>query len=100
HQALGRSAMTEAVAQLTKGLEALAKLPEGIAQQQHELDLRLALGPALIATRGWARRRPARPTPERVSFASSWAGSTPLVRSGLGSSRIRTFEASSGSRAR
>jgi len=31
HQALGRSAMTEAVAQLTKGLEALAKLPEGIA---------------------------------------------------------------------
>src|SRR5262249_23671357 len=39
-QALGRSAMTEAVAQLTKGLEALAKLPEGIARQQHELDLR------------------------------------------------------------
>ena len=53
-QALGRSAMTEAVAQLTKGLEALAKLPEGIARQQHELDLLLALGPALIATQGWA----------------------------------------------
>jgi hypothetical protein len=46
--------MTEAVAQLTKGLEALAKLPEGIAGQQRELDLRLALGPALIATQGWA----------------------------------------------
>jgi len=35
-------------------LEALAKLPEGIARQQHELDLLLALGPALIATQGWA----------------------------------------------
>ena len=46
--------MTEAVAQLTNGLEALAKLPEGITRQQHELDLRLALGPALMATQGWA----------------------------------------------
>jgi class 3 adenylate cyclase/predicted ATPase len=53
-QALARSAMTEAVAQLTKGLEVLANLPEGPARQQHELDLRLALGPALIATQGWA----------------------------------------------
>ena len=53
-QALARSAMTEAVAQLTRGLEVLANLPEGTARQQHELDLRLALGPALIATQGWA----------------------------------------------
>ena len=53
-QALARSAMMEAVAQLKKGLEALANLAEGTARQQHELDLRLALGPALIATQGWA----------------------------------------------
>jgi predicted ATPase len=53
-QALARSAMTEAVAQLTKGLEVLANLPEGTARQQQELDLRLAMGPALIATQGWA----------------------------------------------
>jgi predicted ATPase len=53
-QALARSAMTEAVAQLTKGLEVLANLPESTARQQHELDLRLAMGPALIATQGWA----------------------------------------------
>jgi len=46
--------MMEAVAQLTKGLEVLANLPEGTARQQHELDLRLAIGPALIATQGWA----------------------------------------------
>ena len=32
----------------------LANLPEGTARQQHELDLRLAIGPALIATQGWA----------------------------------------------
>jgi predicted ATPase len=64
-QALARSAMTEAVAQLTKGLEGLAKLPEGIARQQHELDLQLALGPALIATQGWA----AQPTGETYTRA-------------------------------
>jgi predicted ATPase len=53
-QALARSAMMEAVARLKKGLEVLANLAEGTARQQHELDLRLALGPALIATQGWA----------------------------------------------
>jgi class 3 adenylate cyclase len=53
-QALARSAMMEAVAQLKKGLEVLANLAEGTARQQHELNLRLALGPALIATQGWA----------------------------------------------
>jgi predicted ATPase len=53
-QALRRSATTEAVAQLTKGLEVLTGLPEGRVRQQHELDLRIALGPALIATQGWA----------------------------------------------
>jgi predicted ATPase len=46
--------MTEAVAQLTKGLAVLANLPEGTARQHHELNLRLTLGPALIATQGWA----------------------------------------------
>ena len=40
--------------QVTKGLEVLTRLPEGRVRQQHELDLRIALGPALIATQGWA----------------------------------------------
>jgi class 3 adenylate cyclase len=53
-QARARSAMMEAVAQLMKGLDVLANLPEATARRQHELDLRLALGPALIATQGWA----------------------------------------------
>jgi class 3 adenylate cyclase len=49
-----RSAMREAGAQLTKGLDLLSGLPEGRPRQQHELELRIALGRALMATHGWA----------------------------------------------
>ena len=51
-QALTRSAMTEAVAQLRKGLDTLAGLPDGAWRQQQELDLQTTLGPALTATKG------------------------------------------------
>ena len=51
-QALARSAMTEAVAQLQKGLDVLAGLPDGPWRRQQELDLQIALGPALAATKG------------------------------------------------
>jgi predicted ATPase len=47
-----RSAHLEAVRHLTKGLELLTILPESPARAQQELDLRLALGPALMATLG------------------------------------------------
>ena len=53
-QAVTRSAMIEAVAQLTKGLALLGTLPDNTWRQQQELDLRVALGPPLIATRGYA----------------------------------------------
>jgi len=53
-QALGRSAMAEAVAQLHKGLEVLASLPDDPLRQQQELRLQIALGSALTATAGWA----------------------------------------------
>ena len=46
--------MTEAVAQLRKGLDVLAGLPDGPWRQQQELDLQIALGSALAATKGWA----------------------------------------------
>jgi hypothetical protein len=52
-QAIAQSAMAEAVAQLLKGLDLLAALPEAL-RQQPELDLRIALGPALAATKGYA----------------------------------------------
>jgi predicted ATPase len=48
-----RSAYVEAVAHCSKGLEALKSLPETPERIQHELFLQTALGPALMATRGY-----------------------------------------------
>jgi class 3 adenylate cyclase/tetratricopeptide (TPR) repeat protein len=53
-QALERSAMTEAVAQLQKGLDLLAGLSEAPWRRQHELDLQVALVPALTGTKGYS----------------------------------------------
>jgi class 3 adenylate cyclase len=53
-QALARSTMTEAVAQLRKALEVLAGLPDNLWHQQQELDLRATLGAALSATIGFS----------------------------------------------
>jgi predicted ATPase/class 3 adenylate cyclase len=53
-QALQRSATPEAVRHLTKRLALLATLPETPARVQQELDLQIALGPALMATKGAA----------------------------------------------
>src|SRR5262249_32034455 len=54
HQALQRSANPEAVQHLTMGLKLLATLPETPARTQQELNLQIALGPALVATKGYA----------------------------------------------
>ena len=51
-QAVARSAMVEAVAHLEKGLALLATMPMSHGCQQQELDLRMALGRALMATHG------------------------------------------------
>jgi class 3 adenylate cyclase/tetratricopeptide (TPR) repeat protein len=53
-RALERSAMTEAVAQLRKGLDVLAGLPDNPWRQQQELDLQAAFGTALSATKGFS----------------------------------------------
>ena len=53
-QAIARSAMTEAVTQLQKGLDLLTSMPDNPARQQQELDLIITLGQAQIATKGWA----------------------------------------------
>ena len=42
------------MAQLTHGLDLLAGLPIGPDRDYKELDLQIALGAALIATKGWA----------------------------------------------
>jgi predicted ATPase len=53
-RALARSAAAEAVAHLTRGLESLADLPDGAGRRRRELALRLALGQASLAARGFA----------------------------------------------
>ena len=49
-----RSAMAEAAAQLQKGLDQLALLPDTAERQVRELELRSALGAALTYTKGYA----------------------------------------------
>jgi predicted ATPase/class 3 adenylate cyclase len=51
--AIQRSAHVEAIAHLTRGLELLSTLPDSPERLQQELTLQLALGPALMAARGF-----------------------------------------------
>ena len=53
-RAAERSAYAEAISHLTRGLELLQALPDGPERTLQELDLRIALGAALMATRGYA----------------------------------------------
>jgi predicted ATPase/class 3 adenylate cyclase len=53
-QAIARSAMPEAIAQLTHALELLTRLAVGADRDHKELELQIALGAALIHTLGWA----------------------------------------------
>jgi class 3 adenylate cyclase/predicted ATPase len=53
-RAIERSANVEAVSHCTRGLEVLQHLPDSPARLQQELDLQTALGPALMATKGFA----------------------------------------------
>jgi predicted ATPase len=55
---IARGAMTEAVAQLRKGLDLLAGIPDQSARQEQELDLQITLGKALIATKGYSAPEP------------------------------------------
>jgi DNA-binding winged helix-turn-helix (wHTH) protein/predicted ATPase len=54
HRSAGRSAMAEAAAQLQKGLDQLALLPDDLEHQRHELEFRSALGGVLQAAKGYA----------------------------------------------
>jgi TOMM system kinase/cyclase fusion protein len=53
-RALQRSAHLEAISHLTQGLEVLTTLPETPDRTQYELVLQTTLGPALLATKGYA----------------------------------------------
>jgi predicted ATPase len=49
-----RSAHVEAIGHLRQGLQLLQTLPETPERIQQDVDLRIALGPSLITTKGWA----------------------------------------------
>jgi class 3 adenylate cyclase/predicted ATPase len=53
-QAIAKCAMAEAVAQLRKGLDLLPGVPESAPRQEQEINLRMTLGHALIATKGYS----------------------------------------------
>jgi predicted ATPase len=52
--ALQRSAYVEAISHLTAGIDLLQRVPDSRERLQRELPLQLAVGPALIAVKGWA----------------------------------------------
>ena len=52
-QAIRRSANREAIAQLTKGLQMLDRLPRSMDRDRTELSLQLLLAEALMADKGW-----------------------------------------------
>ena len=52
-QAIQRGANREAIAQLTKGLRMLERLPHGLERDRIELGLQLLLAEALMADKGW-----------------------------------------------
>jgi predicted ATPase len=53
-RALQRSANVEAIAHVQRGLDLLTRLPDTPQRTQYELDLLTTLGPALLATKGYA----------------------------------------------
>ncbi|MBI3796033.1 MAG: AAA family ATPase, partial [Deltaproteobacteria bacterium] len=53
-RAVERSANVEAISHLTKGFELLMALPDTAERAQRELNLQVTLGPALMATKGYA----------------------------------------------
>jgi class 3 adenylate cyclase len=58
-QAISRRALTEAVAQLRRGIYLLSSLPSGSPRWEQELELQVTLGQTLIATNGYAAAEPA-----------------------------------------
>ena len=66
-----RSAMAEAAAQLQKGLDQLALLPDDRERQRRELELRSTLGAALMTAKGSRRRKLDMPLPAHESCGSS-----------------------------
>jgi predicted ATPase len=77
-QAWQRSAYQEALQHLTQGLTLLATLPETLVRAQQELDLQIALGQALSATKGFAAPEVEQPY-ARARALCAQVGETPQL---------------------
>ena len=53
-RAVQQASNLEAIAHLEKALDALRNLPETTARQEQELAVRIVLGPAVLAVKGWS----------------------------------------------
>jgi class 3 adenylate cyclase/predicted ATPase len=77
-----RSAHVEAISHLTQGLALLATLPETPIRSQQELDLQIALGVALAATKGFAAHE-VEQTYARARVLCAQVGETPQLFAAL-----------------
>jgi predicted ATPase len=77
-----RSAYVEAIAHLTRGLEVLNTLPDTPERTQQELVLQTTLGPALLATKGYAAPEVGR-VYARAQELCQQVGETPQIFSTL-----------------
>jgi class 3 adenylate cyclase/predicted ATPase len=109
-RAAARSANVEAVAHLTRGIEALGGVADTTERARQELALQLALGPALMTTRGFSAPEPERAYQtarllserlgdDRARFASVWglwlasgSSGTPAFRRELADELFRVAE--------
>jgi class 3 adenylate cyclase/predicted ATPase len=82
HRAMQRSANVEAIAHLRQGIELLATLPDTPERLQAELTFQTTLGPALMATRGYAAPEVAA-TYHRARELCEQAGDTAALFPGL-----------------
>ena len=73
-QSLARSAEVEAAAQLWKGLALLSGVPDDARRLQQELELQIALGRALQATKGQASPLMGKTYARARNCASNWTG--------------------------
>lgn len=77
-RAIERSANSEGIAHLKRALDALPLVGDPVARAQRELELRVALGVPLIATRGYADAEVER-TYARASELARQVGTTPQL---------------------
>ena len=75
-QSVGRSAYGEGISHLSRAIELLKTFPDSLERKRKELDYSMALGPALIATKGY-RSSEAREIYKRAKELCDEVGDTP-----------------------